>query len=462
MRARRLELAQARGRATDVLASSPATAARYVSILDGLEAAGIRYAVLHDPSATSDASGGDLDLVVAADHLAALDQHLRVAYRVVQVFRYEARSWGYVLAVELDGGPTWVVLDVSLDYRWRGRVFFSGEELLEGRVWRDGVWATAPRRELSYLLVKKIYEKGVLPAHQQVRLRRLIVELGDEAQSCLHRLFGQSHGSQLLGWIQVGDWGKVQQATTQLQNALRRQVLRRQPLNAFRYWIAELRRVWSRWRHPTGLLVAVLGPDGAGKSTLIQALQKQLMGPFRRTAVLHLRPHFGVRAVGPGPTRPHDKPARPTAVAMAKLLYYWIDYELGYWLRVRPLLARSTLVLFDRYYPDVLVDPRRYRYGGPMGFARLIAKLVPRADVILVLDAPERELLARKQELDLKEAQRLRQAYRHQAARLREAELLDASQPRDVVTRHAADTIVAYLQHRCSGAQVVAGPALMA
>jgi thymidylate kinase len=161
-----------------------------------------------------------------------------------------------------------------------------------------------------------------------------------------------------------------------------------------------------------------------------------------------------MRAGAPGPTRPHDQPPRPRSVSILKLSYYAIDYVLGYWLRVRPLLVRSTLVLFDRYYADVLVDPQRYRYGGPMGFARLIATVVPKADVILVLDAPERELLARKEELDFEKARDLRQAYRHQAAIMRDAELLDASHPREVVTHEAAGTIVAYLERRCPGARV--------
>ena len=88
--------------------------------------------------------------------------------------------------------------------------------------------------------------------------------------------------------------------------------------------------------------------------------------------------HYGVDAfpyqVVHGP--PHRE--RHQAQAFVQIAFYILfDYTVGWWIMVRPLLVRSTLVVFDRYYHDLLVNPLRYRYGGPMWLARWIGKLIP-------------------------------------------------------------------------------------
>ncbi len=56
-------------------------------------------------------------------------------------------------------------------------------------------------------------------------------------------------------------------------------------------------------------------------------------------------------------------------------------------------------MLNDRHFLDILVDQRRYRYGGPLWLLRLIRRLIPKPDLVNLLDAPPKVLQARKQEL---------------------------------------------------------------
>jgi thymidylate kinase len=227
------------------------------------------------------------------------------------------------------------------------------------------------------------------------------------------------------------------------------QATRRDPLNPVRFWRAEWRRVWRRQRYPTGLLVAILGPDGAGKTTLIQHLMGNLTGAFRRVDAFHLRPNvLGSEGTHSPVTDPHGKPLLPWWLSLLKLPYYLLDYALGYLFKVRPRLVRSTLVLFDRYYDDLLVDPRRYRYGGPSGLARLARNVIPQPDLFLIVDVPEEALLTRKQEVSPEEVCRQREAYRTLAMQLPNAVLLDGSLAPAEVARHGSEVIVEYLQAR--------------
>lgn len=133
---------------------------------------------------------------------------------------------------------------------------------------------------------------------------------------------------------------------------------------------------------------------------------------------------------------------------MAKIAVWQARYLFGWLTTLYPAKVRSTLLLFDRYYHDLLVDPRRYRFRGPMWLARWAGRMVPAPDLWLVLDAPPEILQRRKQEVPLAETARQSEAYRQLAARLHDAHIIDATQPLERVVAAAADAIVACMEHR--------------
>ena len=72
----------------------------------------------------------------------------------------------------------------------------------------------------------------------------------------------------------------------------------------------------------------------------------------------------------------------------------------GYWLKVKSHIRITRLVIFDRYYTDVICDSRRSRiflnYKFLYWFGRV---LVPQLDYNVLLTASAETILARKQEL---------------------------------------------------------------
>lgn len=162
-----------------------------------------------------------------------------------------------------------------------------------------------------------------------------------------------------------------------------------------------------------GLCIVMLGPDGTGKSTMRARLLRDLAPMFRQTRSYHFRPRV-IGRIGPGRPikQPHSMKARGKFASVLYLFTIFADYWLGYLLHIRALLANSSLVVLDRYFHDILIDPVRYRYGGPMWLVRALQNLVPPRDVLfLVLDADENIIFARKRELAFDELARQRKAY---------------------------------------------------
>jgi thymidylate kinase len=133
---------------------------------------------------------------------------------------------------------------------------------------------------------------------------------------------------------------------------------------------------------------------------------------------------------------------------MLQLLAHLADYWLGYWVAVRPVVARTGLVIFDRYFDDVIADPVRYRYGGPLWWPRLLRRLTPRPDLLFILDAPEEIVLARKRECEPEQLRMQRQSYLRLAAGDARARVIASGNPPQSVVNQCMESIVALLNQR--------------
>ena len=185
----------------------------------------------------------------------------------------------------------------------------------------------------------------------------------------------------------ASDHGWVVPPQDVMIRARRVQWLRRRasPSRLTRSFLASAERWYGRVARPTGLFVLVVGPDGAGKSSLAEALPELCDGPVpalasictggpdfslgqaRCSASLRLIPTSRTRGLSTGP-----------AASLASLGYHWLDFFLGGWLRITPLKIRSGLIVLERGWWDIAIDPRRYRIAAPAALVQR-ARMAPAA-----------------------------------------------------------------------------------
>jgi thymidylate kinase len=184
------------------------------------------------------------------------------------------------------------------------------------------------------------------------------------------------------------------------------------------------------------MFLSFLGCDGSGKSAVIAGVTERL----EKQGVVVTRGHWrpvafgGENSEGARVTAddPHGQKPRGMVSSVLKLGWLWLNWWVG-WFRFLGKQSEAGVVLFDRYHADLLVDPRRYRYGGPMALARLASRLMPQPDVVVFLDAEPEVLLARKQEVSREALATAREKYLVLAASHPRFRVVDASQPLEKV-----------------------------
>ena len=416
-----------------------------------LDENGVRYCVLHSWENLPDELPGDLDLAVVDEDklklLPVFEGLQQQGYVPIQTLHYSGKGNAFVFFwTEASGGRT-ATIDVVSEHRRGGRILATAEALVANRRRHGAFWTASPQTEFAYLLAKKASKRKASES-QARRLKFLTEELGPSEAEKLANSFlpGDSNRQAVESCID----GSIDDFLQDAHAKLWRVSLTRSPWKLAPYFGMEARRVVRRWFEPTGVTVAILGPDGVGKSTVISGMIEPLGMAFRcRHRIFHWRPNVLAPKPDRGPVPdPHGKPARGSFTSMLYLSGFVLDYWVGYLLRVRPLIATSNLVLFDRYFHDVLVDPRRYRYGGPGWFSRFLSRLVPEPDLVIILEADTESILERKSELAGEEIERQRKEYRDLRFKHAERVTVDTSAGAGESICAAATAVAGYMKRR--------------
>jgi thymidylate kinase len=420
----------------------------------GLNDRSIEWCAVGNTRDLPNVPSNDVDIVVRQkDLFQALEYIINFAKKnktpLIQCLRH--RDGFYHVLMSKDVGRL-IKLDVSANFNRGGRLFLKAEWLLEGRRpassegARSALIVSSPEREFEYYLLKKV-DKGHASFEALTHLSCLAAEVPERVQSVLKRYWAPSVAAEILLAIKSEDPERFSQSARQWRRQMRTKLPPRQPamvLTQFHRWI-------SRILQPTGLFVVVLGPDGAGKSTVINGLTAEFGAAFWRKEQHHLRPYILGRArpKSAGPvTDPHAKPPYGPLKSALKTGFLLLDYVAGYWIRIRTSLVRSTLVVYDRYFQDILVDPLRYRSSAPKWFVRCLEPLVPRPDIMIVLHAAPDLIQSRKQEVSLEETSRQVKAYCGLGEEREYVRLVDASRPTDEVIHEVRRLICQFMESR--------------
>ena len=422
-----------------------------------LEKNNIKYCVMGRPDGLPENITSDIDIVINQDSLDTIYDHINEfsklnSVNIAQIINYEPFAYYFILTwKDQFGRPLYLHPDICSSVIWNGKTLLSSSELLsscvpaadmEGN--RKGFFVAAPEKEFIYYLLKKIDKRSLDNDHGKYLSsvwRKAPVECNTE----IERFWPKDKAEILRRAANLDNWEEVRDK----MSFLRKPIFPKIPLNSPGFGLNEIFRILKRILYPTGLQVVFLGPDGSGKSSVIERVIQDLAPAFRRTASLHFRPVFKRKNCDDRPIiDPHNQIPRSQLTSIAKIFYLLFHYLRGWLLDIRPKTARSTLVLFDRYFHDILVDPKRYRYGGPLGLVRWVGKIIPKPDLWILLDAPSEVMHGRKQEVPYNETERQRKEYLKLVQNINNGFVVDAGKELDDVVADVNAIILDFLAQR--------------
>jgi thymidylate kinase len=394
----------------------------------------VNYAVMrnHEQLPFSSA-GSDLDILVLPE------DGLRARAVVLEVIRAAhgsslgiADSIGFFKIFGLGRTPVddnwWgVCVDVNVGLYFQGHRLLATDIALPVRTY-NGIQVLCDDFASVLGVIKEVLNNKIIPVRYaesarlaaQIdwpRVAALLAPMGQKTLSALHELLVSNAAPE-----------ELRSQCEKVRSLFFGEVFFHQPILAISEHLSNIWCKLRRYINPSGNVLAILGVDGAGKSTVINAILPALNAATHNTVIIrHLRPGYlpplarlkGEKSSQIKPVvAPHASTPSGKFGSLFRLSYLTLDYLIGYWLGTRPKIAKQpTVVIFDRYAYDMALDPRRFRIGVSGRVAGWFAALAPKPDLIICLHGNPLTITARKHELPLEETRRQVEALQDFASR---------------------------------------------
>lgn len=389
-------------------------------LFDAFSSYRIRYGILRNfESLPHGIDGTDIDILVHPDDLVVtLEEINKAARSSVAQFAKSYQDDMITQLVMTKRSTANALLTIKIDVLHNRQVmgiqFLSAEEMLRDLRTHNGVSVVS---ELVMLIDKWSFHLflGVpLDAKYAAEFAAIAKQKKDAVTGLLERFLPKNRACQLLEALIEGDGATLTLNRWERMHALLR-LWRAQGVSAVP---RSLRFVYCRIRdvlRPDGVFLSISGPDGSGKTTVIDLVSEQLSLIYGKNAITyaHFRPTVlpriaevakkarVVETIDKNYDQPHRSKPSGLLGSAARLGYYWLDYFGGYLQSVHPVLKRREVMLFDRYYYDMIADSFRSRIDLPMPVLRVVGRLLPLPQHAFFIEVDPEEIHRRKQELTM-------------------------------------------------------------
>ena len=158
------------------------------------------------------------------------------------------------------------------------------------------------------------------------------------------------------------------------------------------------------------LMVALFGPDGSGKSTTADLLEEKLLENGLQVYRYHWRPRVLPSLKKDYTTFSFNDPSglktRSYFVSFACYLYFFLDFFVACTFTLKKLAENDTVIIYERYYFDVLIHAERYRLRKISWLGSLLSHLLPKPSLTYVFSGSPEVIHSRKPELSICEIRR--------------------------------------------------------
>jgi thymidylate kinase len=339
------------------------------------------------------ASENDVDILFKRINFTSIEKTIKdfcqkEDFKIVQIYHQEV----YAKNIFLYSNKTQKILNLDIygKLHKNNNEYFSEDRIFKNKTAYREISVLAKHQEFFHYFLKKI-SKGDLTKTVFEYLRNLYLQDQVKCSKTLKTQFKNT--GKKVEYAFIND---DLNAIVTIRKLILSDVIKGR--TTFKYRLKDKIRIIKRVFHPTGISIAFLGPDGSGKTTVIDGLTSSNL-PFRKTDYFHLKPIYTKNKVSEVTSDPHKFKPYNKLKSYTKLLYFLYQYNLGWIKNIIPLKIKSSLIIFDRYFDDLIVDNKRYRYGGQNYMAKFFRFFIKKPSLYFVLVTDATTIYKRKQEV---------------------------------------------------------------
>jgi hypothetical protein len=412
----------------------------------------ITYALIHGLEDYPSAIGRDLDVLI---NKTQIDRALSLAINAIKEY-----GWPIVVQPPSLYGKRLVAISAdhrsSLEIHTTDRLRWATATLTgkpEPRSckgpFRLDPWASVTKRILLPLL------KGDV---DRFRRRPQEIQLTSDERSCLSRLdevTGERFACQFKQTLNSEDLDTI----IPMLSPLRKRLILYSMFHAAQM-VGNVGRLLQQKLlyvfYPCGPIIAIVGPEGVGKSTTVSELQQVVLEVFTKVQVRHGRPGLLPALF----VQAFPRPRRSGLLTWLKCSYYLLDYWLGYWLKDTKDSSRQQLILYDQYALDVMADWVSDEGTFPK-VGKLLRKFIPKPDTVILLCGSPESIVTRRPGLPQEEVARQLQSWLTLAGEGKVDAIIQTDGPLEEIVRRVNDLIIDAFVEKNGGNIVAAiGPSV--
>lgn len=427
-------------------------------VLNTLNDSGLDYCIQNGYENMPERFPTDVDIFYRGVKENELDRIVRIAAKESGLLVIQKVAMGYFhfvywLSPELPEPDFQLELDFQSELSKRSMPhYYLPNKLLDRKIIYRGFYIPSQLDEVIYTILRRTVKHNFTQRHLDTLLRNynnnpVAIEGG------LYAELPENVAQRIIDLIRSGSINDFERYYSVFSEYVLSQSKKNNTITKrlSQWWYNVNRMLPLRFLHPTGIDIALLAPDGGGKSTILEALKAYSVTSFSGIERMYFRPgmfkNIGQYKLNAKPEitenpNPHGRKPDGTLKSLVRFLIYLIDFALGYYIKVVPLKWKRKLVIFDRYYYDYYVDMYRYHYSLPRWVPKVFSFMIPSPAITFVLYASADVIYNRKRELTFEETQRQCKVFKDLSKTLPNAILIDVNRPVNVIVEEIVSIII--------------------
>lgn len=339
-------------------------------------------------------NASDLDLLIDRSELTGIIQFINKNELVGSVKTIK-KSFMTVIKIFLVNGE-FLSIDLIHKFKRKSLVYLSAEELLDNSRHMNGIQVLSRKDEIGLLQSFYWLNKASVPKKYQLKYD-----------------YDSIKSSQMFSYSKI----KHIELKRSIANSM-------SILSRIKELALYIKDSTSDVFSSKGVVITFSGVDGAGKTTVIEHVSKELKTKYRKEVVL-LRHRPGILPILS--TLKHGSKDRAEHAASINLprqgknkskigsalrfSYYFADYQVGQVIIFFKYILRGKTVIYDRYYFDFVNDAKRSNISINRGVVKSLYRLIYHPKYNFYLYNHPAVILSRKKELDKNSIIKLHENY---------------------------------------------------